>query len=323
LFDAMQVGQYQLMWLLGRGAMGEIYLAEHRLLRRPCAVKLIRPEQALSEESLIRFEREVQAMAQLTHPNTVEIYDYGRTNDSAFFYVMEYLPGMTLDALVKSHGPLPPARAIYLLRQVCGALAEAHGKGLIHRDIKPSNIFVCERGGLQDVAKLLDFGLVHVQARGPAPQAQDENSSPFPNAKKENRVRPDAGRMPEQSLTFAGQILGTPAYMAQEQIAGKQPDARSDIYSLGGVAYFLLTGQPPFERETLEDLYEAHALAPVPSLRDRVPDIPGDLELVILRCLSKEPADRYQSIIELAAGMESTACIGDWDQLRAKSFWQA
>ena len=186
--------------------MGEVYLAEHVLLRRPCALKLIRPERAGDPKNLRRFEREVQATATLTHPNTVQVYDYGHTDDGTFYYVMEYLPGLTLEELVKRHGPLPPARAIHFLRQVCGALEEAHAVGLIHRDIKPGNVIVCERGGVHDVAKLLDFGLV----LSPVSEADGEK------------------------LTQDGAIAGTPAYMSPEQAGGQDDvDARSDIYSLG------------------------------------------------------------------------------------------
>ncbi|HNN97176.1 MAG TPA: serine/threonine-protein kinase [Pseudomonadota bacterium] len=322
VFDAKQVGQYKLTRLLGRGAMGEVYLGQHRLLRRPCAIKLIRAEQAGSEQALLRFEREVQAMAQLTHPNTVEIYDFGRTEDDSFFYAMEYLPGTTLDALVRSHGPLPPARAVYLLMQICNALLEAHMKGLIHRDIKPSNIFVCERGGLYDVIKLLDFGLVHVKDPGP-PAAGDllpsqpmeaGEGAPLPSV-----FPPGAG----QAMTQTGQLLGTPAYMAPEQIEGKQPDARSDIYSLGGVACFLLSGRPPFERETSLELYAAHIDAPVPRLRDRVADLPADLESLIMRCLAKTPSARFQDVEELAAALLATTCSGQWSSTQAKAWWQA
>src|SRR5262245_47427849 len=159
-FEAKQLGQYRLLEPLGRGGMGEVYLAEHRMLKRPCAVKLIRPEQAGDPRVLARFEREVQMTARLSHWNTVEIYDYGRTDDGTFYYVMEHLPGLSLEALVEQHGPLPAERVVHLLRQVCQALREAHSVGLIHRDVKPGNVFVAQRGGLYDVVKLLDFGLV-------------------------------------------------------------------------------------------------------------------------------------------------------------------
>ncbi len=191
-FEAQQLGQYRLGKRLGSGGMGEVYLAEHLLLRRPCAVKLIRPEQAGDPTNLQRFEREVQAMATLTHYNTVEIYDYGHADDGTFYYVMEYLPGQNLEHLVGNHGPLPPARAIHLLRQVCRALREAHGVGLLHRDIKPSNIIACERGGVYDVVKLLDFGLV-----------------------QETRLGKNDDR-----LTQHGTIIGSPPYMSPEQAAG-------------------------------------------------------------------------------------------------------
>src|SRR5438477_2012920 len=158
--EAQRIGQYRLKQILGFGGMGAVYLAEHVLLRRPCAIKLIRPDQAGDPRTLLRFEREVQATATLTHWNTIEIYDYGHADDGTFYYVMEYLPEMNLEDLVERHGPLPPERAVHLLRQVCQALREAHGIGLIHRDIKPSNILACERGRVYDVAKLLDFGLV-------------------------------------------------------------------------------------------------------------------------------------------------------------------
>ena len=162
--EARQLGQYRLRRRIGAGGMGEVYLAEHQLLKRPCALKLIRPEDVADPKALERFEREVRLTATLSHPNTVEIYDYGRTEDGTYYYVMEYLPGLSLAELVERHGPLPPGRAVYLLRQVCLALREAHAAGLIHRDIKPSNIFAARRGGMDDVAKLLDFGLVRPAA---------------------------------------------------------------------------------------------------------------------------------------------------------------
>ena len=217
--EARQLGQYRLRRRIGAGGMGEVYLAEHQLLKRPCAVKLIRPGDVADPKALARFEREVRLTATLSHPNTVEIYDYGRTEDGTYYYVMEYLPGLSLAELVERHGPLPPGRAVYLLRQVCGALREAHAAGLIHRDIKPSNIFAARRGGMDDVAKLLDFGLVLPAATAGAPHLSGE-----------------------------GQILGTPLFMSPEQATGgRELDERSDIYSLGAVAYYLLTGRPPFD----------------------------------------------------------------------------
>ena len=193
------LGQYRLKQVLGFGGMGAVYLAEHVLLRRPCAIKLIRPDQAGDPRTLIRFEREVQATATLTHSNTVEIFDYGHAEDGTFYYVMEYLPGMNLEDLVEQHGPMPPERAVHLLRQVCQALREAHGIGLIHRDIKPSNIFACERGKVYDVAKLLDFGLV----KGFGLAGDDAK------------------------LTREGAFTGSPAFMSPEQARAASNSTRA------------------------------------------------------------------------------------------------
>lgn len=314
-WSALQVGQYRLMRLLGTGAMGEVYLAQHRLLRRPCAVKLIRPERASSHDWLRRFEREVQAMAQLTHPNTVEIYDFSRTEDGSFFYAMEYLPGTTLEALVREHGPISPGRAVYFIRQVCGALAEAHQKGMVHRDIKPGNIFVCERGGVQDVVKLLDFGIVHLLAASPGSRQE------APGEEQASAGGDGAAAAP--MLTFAGQILGTPAYMSPEQVRGEPLDARSDIYSLGVVAFFLLTGKPAFERDTTPGLLRAHLDEPAPRLCDRAPGVPEDLDAVIARCLAKERRDRFQSAGELALALGAIAAAGEWDSAAADAWWSA
>jgi serine/threonine-protein kinase len=292
---ARKLGQYQLRKRLGAGGMGEVYLAEHTLLKQPCAVKLIRPDQAGDPATLRRFEREVQATARLKHWNTVQIYDYGHAPDGTFYYVMEYLPGTTLEQLVRRHGPLPPARAVHLLRQACGALREAHAGGLIHRDIKPANIMVCARGGAHDVAKLLDFGLV--KAVGPAAA--------------------------ETTLTQEGAIAGTPAYLSPEQASGKSDlDGRSDIYSLGAVAYFLLTGQPPFLREQPLQMIIAHVVDPVRRLTDLRPDFPTDLQAVVLRCLEKEPGKRFGDVGGLEQALAACGCAGQWDEERAAGWWR-
>jgi serine/threonine-protein kinase len=292
---ARELGQYRLKQKLGSGGMGDVYLGEHMLLRRKCAIKLVRPEQTADPTNLQRFEREVQAMATLTHWNTVEVYDYGHAEDGTFYYVMEYLPGLSLQDLVDRYGPLTPERAIHFLRQVCGALTEAHARGLIHRDIKPSNVIACERGGVFDVAKLLDFGLVQQRLLGS-----------------------DSGK-----LTVQGVILGSPPYMAPEQALGRSNlDARTDIYSVGTLAYFLLTGQAPFVRETSMELLVAHAHekpAPPGELRS---DLPEDLQAVIMHCLEKEPARRFASCEQLEEALAQCAAADLWTPTMAAAWWR-
>jgi len=292
--QARKLGQYVLKRRLGAGGMGEVYLAEHALLRRPCAVKVIRPERAGDPKLLARFEREVRATATLTHPNTVQVYDYGHADDGTFYYVMEYLPGPTLDELVRAHGPLPPARAIRFLRQLCGALAEAHARGLVHRDVKPSNVLVCEIGGAHDVAKLLDFGLV-------AP----------------------AGHGADEKLTLEGAILGTPSYMSPEQAGGSDDvDGRSDLYGLGALAYYLLTGRPPFTGRSVVKLLAAHLYEPPWPLTDHRPDVPADLAAVVLRCLAKDPAARYPDAPSLDAALAACQAANAWTERDAAAWWR-
>jgi len=294
-FEAKQLGNYKLLHPIGSGRMGDVYLAEHRLMKRPCAIKLIRPGKAADPHVLARFEREVRATAKLSHWNTIEIFDYGRTEDGTFYYVMEYLPGLSLADLVDRHGPLPPARAVSLLLQTCDALAEAHGRGLIHRDIKPGNIFAAQRGGYYDVAKLLDFGL----------------------------AKPISGDTLPVQLTQDGAITGSPLYMSPEQALGEsEPDGRSDVYSLGAVAYFLLTGAPPFAGDKAIKLIMAHAhdaVTPPSKLR---PEIPADLEAVVLRCLAKDPADRYQTVRDLQRALSDCVAAGGWTEQDAASWWR-
>jgi serine/threonine-protein kinase len=280
--EARKLGQYQLKQRLGAGGMGEVYLAEHVLLKQPCAIKLIRPERAGDTAILRRFEREVQATARLKHWNTVQIFDYGHAADGTFYYVMEYLPGLTLEQLVKQGGPLAPGRAVHLLLQICMALREAHAACLVHRDIKPANIMVCERAGMHDVVKLLDFGLV--KAVGLARK--------------------------EDTLTQQGVIAGTPAYMSPEQAGARDHlDARTDIYSLGAVAYFLLTGQPPFRGANAIELIVAHMYQPVRPLRDLRAEIPTDLEEIVLRCLEKDPNRRFQDAGSLHNALASYRAV--------------
>jgi len=293
-FQARQLGQYVLKQRLGAGGMGEVYQAEHQLLKRPCAVKLIRPDKQTDPTTLARFEREVQATAKLTHWNTVEIFDYGHAEDGTFYYAMELLPGLSLEDLVKFHGPVPAERAVHFLRQACAALTEAHAKGLIHRDLKPANLFAAERGGVYDVIKLLDFGLVREQKA-----AQD------------------------LKLTQAGSFSGSPLYMCPEQVkAYDKLDARSDIYSLGAVAYYLGAGQPPFDGTSVWEIVSAHTRDPVKPPREINPAIPADLESVIMRCLAKVPKERYWDSICLSEALAACACAGQWSARQAADWWR-
>jgi tRNA A-37 threonylcarbamoyl transferase component Bud32 len=292
--EALKFGQYRLKRKLGAGGMGDVYLAEHLMLKQECAIKLIRPERAGDPKALRRFEREVKATSLLKHWNTVQIFDYGHTDDGTFYYVMEYLPGMTLEEIVQRDGPVPAARAIHFLRQMCAALHEAHGMGLIHRDIKPANIIAGARGGVHDVAKLLDFGLVRHTNEGEGVEA----------------------------LTMDGALVGTPAYMSPEQVDGRTTlDGRTDIYSLGAVGYFLLTGQPPFVRAKAMEVLIAHARDAVVRPGELRADIPPDLESVVQRCLAKDPAGRYAAASELDAALAACAAAGDWTQADAQAWW--
>ena len=288
-----EMGQYKLKERLGGGGMGEVYLAEHRLLKRRCAIKLIRPDVARQANTLDRFKREVQTTAMLRHPNTVAIYDYGDLEDGTFFYVMEHLPGLSLQQLVEEHGPLPPGRAIYLLRQICGALSEAHSIGLVHRDVKPDNVLVGCLGGQHDVAKLFDFGLVRT--------VEDEG--------------------PTSRLTKAGSVLGTPSYMSPEQVMGEPIDQRSDLFSLGVVAYFLLTGKLPFEgNNSLAVMYARLKDSVQPPTFHR-PNLPRDLERIVLQCLARDAPMRFADAKSLEKAMAECPCAMDWNDERAKKWW--
>lgn len=292
VFAAKELGQYKLKELIGRGGMGEVYLAEHQLMKRPCAVKLIRQEKASDPHAIARFENEVQTAANLTHWNSVNVYDYGHADDGTFYFVMEYLPGMSLQQLVDRYGPLPAGRTIYFLRQICNALQEAHNMRLVHRDLKPANIFAAQLGGEYDVAKLLDFGLVkHVNAE-------------------------------ESAATMLGTIAGSPLFMAPESATGdSEPDERSDIYSLGSVAYFMLTGQPPFPGSQPIKILLSHANDQVTPLREQRGDIPEDLERIVLQCLEKDPADRPQSVVQLERMLADCSDVNSWSRDAANSWW--
>jgi hypothetical protein len=290
--EALQLGQYTLEEKIGEGGMGEIYRARHAMLRRPTAVKLLLGDG--SEQQLRRFEKEVQLTARLTHPNTISIYDYGRTPDDVFYYAMELLDGMTLEELVERHGPLPPARVIHLLLQVCGALNEAHGVGLIHRDIKPANIFLCRRGDIPDFVKVLDFGLVR--------EIKDGQNA---------------------SQTNVNAVVGTPLYMSPEAIVEPDGvDALTDVYALGCVAFFLLTGTAPFHGNTVVEVCVHHLHSPPPAPSELC-QVPADLEQVIMACLQKAKAARPQSAQALSASLEACADAGAWRRAEAAAWWSS
>ncbi|HTR04137.1 MAG TPA: protein kinase [Thermoanaerobaculia bacterium] len=289
-----RLGQYTLTEKLGEGGMGIVYRAEHEMLRRPTAIKLLPPGRA-GEEGLKRFEREVQQTARLTNPHTVSIYDFGRTPDGQFYYVMEYLDGVDLDSLVQEAGPLPPARAVRIVRQVCDALAEAHGIGLIHRDIKPANILLCERGGSPDIAKVVDFGLVK-----------------------------DLTGVSDPKLTTEDVLRGTPQYMAPEAIRDPgSADPRSDLYALGCVAYYLLTGTPVFSgRGPLETIHHHLQTDPESPSKRLGRAVPADLEAVVLSCLAKDPTERPESARALGKALDACRDVPAWDESEAEGWWR-
>ena len=288
--QARRLGQYTLEQRLGEGGMGIVYRASHAMLRRPTAVKLLRPEKT-GEQALLRFEREVQLTAELSHPNTVSIYDYGRTPEGVFYYAMEYLDGIDLQHLVDGDGAQPPERVAHILRQVLGALGEAHGVGLIHRDIKPGNIILCERGGVPDVAKVVDFGLV-----------------------KEL----DAA----DGLSREDTLMGTPLYMAPESIRSGAADPRSDIYAVGAVGYYLLTGCHVFTGQSVVEICGHHLHTQPVSPSERIGhDLPPDLEVWVMRCLEKSPDSRPGSAAEAAEEL-ATTYDDSWDAERARDWWR-
>ncbi len=292
--EAMRLGQYTLEAKIGEGGMGTVFRARHAMLRRPTAIKLLPPDKS-SGQSLVRFEREVQLTSQLTHPNTVAIYDYGRTPDGVFYYAMEYLEGFDLQALVDATGPLPPARVVHILAQIAGALGEAHRVGLVHRDIKPANVILCERGGVRDIAKVLDFGLV--KELTPA-------------------VAEDVG------ATGAHVVLGTPLYASPEAIRSPHEiDGRSDLYSLGALGYFLLTGTPPFEGNTVLEVCSRHLVSePAPPSARVGHPVPTDLEGLILDCLAKDASQRPRDADALRTALEACA-IPPWTPADAATAW--
>jgi len=293
-----EMGSYRLLTMLGKGGMGEVWRARHRMLARDAAIKLIQPEMLSGKSgqnaSLIqrRFEQEAKTTALLRSPHTVELYDFGVTEDGVFYYVMELLDGIDLETLVKTFGPQPAARVVSILRQVCGSLADAHRHGMIHRDIKPSNIFLCRMGGEYDFAKVLDFGLVKVL---------DSN---------------------EVGLTGEGSTTGTPAYMAPEVFLGNAIDSRTDLYALGCVAYWLTTGRLVFEEKNASATMLAHVRnAPIPpSERSELP-VPEWLDRIILMCLAKDPSERPASAESLTQMLERGNDAGSWTSKNAEDWW--
>jgi len=290
---AIQLGQYTLEQKLGEGGIGLVYRARHAMMRRPTAVKLLQPEKT-GEASLARFEREVQQTARLTHPNTITIYDYGRTPDGVFYYAMELLDGATLEAVVDLDGPQRPGRVLRVMDMVAGALAEAHGVGLIHRDIKPANIFLCRQGGELDIAKVLDFGLVKV-VEGPE----------------------------DAHLTRDGLVTGTPAYLAPEALTDpKGMDGRADLYSLGAVAYYLLTGKHVFGGKTIVEICGHHMhTEPTPPSKRLGRELPAELEQLVMQCLAKKPADRPQDAVALRERLAAFQDALRWRQSDARAWW--
>jgi serine/threonine-protein kinase len=306
---ARELGSYRLGALLGRGGMGEVYAATHLMLARPAAIKLIRPEVLGGDDAeaarlaVARFRREAEAAASLRSPHTVELYDFGVTDDGTFYLVMELLDGMDLEWMVRTRGPVPAARAIHILRQVCDSLAEAHARGLVHRDIKPANIHVGRLGLADDFVKVLDFGLV----KGVAGEVGAATA---------------AGA--ERSLaTAAGLDLGTPAYMAPEMALGEPVDGRADLYALGCVAYFLLTGQLVFEAESAFQVVARHLQAEPQPPSARAPlAVPPALDALVLRCLAKSPNDRLPSAAALARALAGVE-VAPWGEAQAAAWWTA
>jgi eukaryotic-like serine/threonine-protein kinase len=290
--NAMELGQYTLEEKIGEGGMGIVYRARHALLRRPTAVKLL-PRERAGERSIRRFEQEVQLTSALTHPNTISIYDYGRTPDGVFYYAMEYLEGVSLQDLITHDGPQSAGRVIHVLKQLCGALQEAHAVGLVHRDVKPANIVLCVRGGIADFVKVLDFGLV---------KEMNESS---------------------QAMSIGDAVVGTPMYLAPEAITDpNRIDARTDLYALGGVAYELLTGKPVFEGASVLEVCAKHLHeAPVPPSKKGGRPIPSALETLVLSCLAKNPDDRPASAAQILNGLDASPGLEPWNPVEAARWW--
>jgi serine/threonine-protein kinase len=303
LRQAQDMGSYHLVELLGRGGMGEVWRANHRLLARSAAIKLVRPEllgasgEAEARTMLRRFEREAQATAALSSPHTIRVFDFGVTKDRTFYYVMELLAGRDLESLVKEFGPVPVDRVIFLLLQVCHSLADAHSRGLVHRDVTPANIYVCRMGLDYDFVKVLDFGLVKFN---------------------------DHSNMHTTMMTGIHTTTGTPAFMAPEIILAEgQVDQRADVYALGCVAYYLLTGQLVFEADTPMKMFLEHLqTAPIPPSQRTELRIPREVDELVLACLEKDPRKRPRDAQEVLRMFRQCRSASTWDNDAARAWWE-
>jgi serine/threonine-protein kinase len=293
---ARRLGSYELSSKLGEGGMGEVWRARHKLLARPAAVKLIRPDAGDAAKLTTRFKREAQATANLESPHTVSLYDFGITREGVFYYVMELLKGIDLESLVKQYGPLPPSRVVYLLLQVCDSLGEAHAAQMVHRDVKPANIFIVKRGQQVDIVKVLDFGLVKLTG-------DDHEVS------REIRASTE------------GKVLGTPAYLAPELTLGGDIDGRTDLYALGCVAYYLLTGQLVFMSVSPITMAVAHATEKPEPPSKLVADTPPELDRIIMKCLEKKQEDRPRSAEKLADELRATGLADQWTLTLREDWW--
>ncbi len=291
--EGERLGQYTLIERIGEGGLGVVYRARHARLRRPTAVKLLKSE-AVTPPALRRFEREVQQTAELTHPNTIAVYDYGRSESGTFYYAMEYLSGITVGELLAREGKVPLARTLYILRQLLGSLEEAHGVGLIHRDVKPANVMINHRGGRFDVVKVLDFGLAKEIDPGP-----------------------------ESDITERGLVGGTALYIAPERLAESgRPDGRSDLYAVGVMAFLMLTGREPYGGETPVEICAATIGSPVPRVSDDWGEVPPRVDGLVFDCMAKDPKDRPASAAKLEALLAGIQADHPWSQEEAVAWWE-
>jgi serine/threonine protein kinase len=314
-----ELGSYELVHCLGKGGMGEVWRARHRLLPRDAAVKLIRADEVTHgslAELQERFRREAKTLATLRSRHTVGINDYGIAADGSLFLVMELMEGLDLHRMVKLTGPMPPARVIHVLEGVCRSLAEAHALGIVHRDLKPANLFLCAQSDEVDIPKVLDFGLVHLS------QEEDPLDPEAGGAPLVERASQLALRSPKNSeLTQRGVSMGTPTYMAPEQVMGMRPTPASDVYALGGIAVFMLTKRPVFDKPDSTATMMAQVIAPVPQFEEWAPGIPDALSLFIRKCLEKEPTDRPASAVELLAMVRELRHAHPWTEASQRGVW--